>query len=207
MKNRKFQLDILKSLIREEIKLQKKKNLFEDVASTVAAADVSAAAGKLEIPVLEEPNYTPNGVVMIISNVKGYQTLNLLGFEHNGNKFVNSESAQYRKALSPSNKDYIQINWTFNTTKFNKVNREKKENVGLDKTFLNANEIKIGLTHDVQTKTINLTMSYPNKIVGETKRGRLHGDGMNDPNYNTYFTTNEVLDVLIPKNMKIQVNI
>jgi hypothetical protein len=206
MKNRKFQLDILKNLIKEEIKLLKKKNLFEDVASTIAStADVSVTA-KLGIPTLNL-NYTPNGVVMTILNANGYQTLNLLGFEHNENKFVDTETAQYRKALSPSNKDYIEINWIFNTTKFNKVNREKTENVTLNQTFLNANEIKIALTYDVQTKTINLTMSYPNKTVGQTKRGRLHGDGMNDPNYNTYFTTNEVLDVLIPKNMKIQVNI
>jgi hypothetical protein len=206
MKNRKFQLDILKSLIREEIKLQKKKNLFEDVASTLDSALETSAMGKLGIPTFEK-EYTTNGVDMKILNAKGYQTLNLLGFEHNENKFVSSETAQYRKTLNTYNRDYIQINWTFNTTKFNKVNREKTENVALNQTFLNDNEIKFALTYDIQTKTINLTMSHPNKTVGQTKRGRLHGDGMNDPNYNSYFTTNEVLDVLIPKNMKIQVNI
>jgi hypothetical protein len=79
MKN--YQLNILKTFIIEEIKLQKKNKffLYEDVASTVASADTSAA-GKLGIPVFNLTKKSTNGYEAVINNIAGYKFINIEGY-------------------------------------------------------------------------------------------------------------------------------
>ena len=188
MKNRKFQLDILKNLIREEIKLQNKKNLFEDVASTVTSTVTPT------IPKLEEPIYSNDGMTLIINNINGYQNLNLTGLAFDD---FNKGDSGYIMSVSPSTENFIKINWKFDTKKSGQIVKNLSN-------FINKDRIKFNITNDVNTKTINLNVQYRNDKEETFTRNLLH----NYPNPQTderLYTTDEKLDILIPKNNKLNV--
>jgi hypothetical protein len=77
MKNRKFQLDILKNLIKEEVK--KQFFLNEDITSDAASTDASAII-KLGTPMLNTPKKSTNGYQAIINDAKGYKFINIEGY-------------------------------------------------------------------------------------------------------------------------------
>jgi hypothetical protein len=79
MKNRKLQLEVLKSLIKEEVK--KQFFLSEDVTSDVASVDASAAV-KLGTPELVvQKSQDGSGLTVYINNVNGYKSFSLSGFD------------------------------------------------------------------------------------------------------------------------------
>ena len=107
MKNRKLQLEVLKSLIKEEVKKQFYFNENVDVASAVASADASSAI-KLGTPELVvDKSQDGSGLTVYINNVNGYKSFSLKGFD---------DYIKIIPVTSKKNLNYIQINYSLETT-------------------------------------------------------------------------------------------
>jgi hypothetical protein len=187
MKNRKFQLDILKNLIKEEIKLLKKKNLFEDVASTLDSTVSSTVIGKLGTPELKVYKADDgSGITIDIISVDGYENFDLKGFD----AFFNIKPPIFTKKSGKN--QIIRINYAIETTA-----KDPKYAQGvIDSMFFK-------LASNPTNKSIILELYYNFKLDAQYKQkygshydfnknfiiGELHGKN---------YTTEETLDIIIP---------
>jgi hypothetical protein len=196
MKNNKLQLQILKNLIKEEIKLHKIKMLNEDLSSTEAADVASGLA--LGEPELLTPIYSNNGLSATIINVKGYKILNLIGFD----EFYGGETQYTKKESTVGKDDIIKINWTFEITQ---IDAKSGTETPIDRVtnIINANTYKLSITYNKELKSIDLIFEY-GQPDGKKVRDRLHGAEAKGYAVKSNYKTDELLEILKPKNMNVQ---
>lgn len=182
MNNKKFQLNLLKTLIREEIKNQNEKYHFflnEDVASTIASTDVSAAV-KIGTPELVVDK-SETGMTVYINNVNGYKSFSLKGFDDYF-KIIPIVSKKVGNDMS------IKLNYTIET------------NSPSSKLLINSMFFKI--QSNPNDKSIILELYYDFKDKAKYKpdfdfnrdfrQAILHG---------VKYSTTEKLDILLPNSI------
>jgi hypothetical protein len=193
MKNRKFQLDILKSLIREEIKLQKKKNLFEDVASTLDSAVGSTVTGGLGTPELKDPDKSTDGsgMTLYIININGYENFKLKGFD----KYIKVKPIISK---NPNKNSFIKVVYKLDSTAEEKYYKKL------------VDSMKFRIQTNPTDKSITLELYYDFDLDAAYKEtygshydfnknfriGYLHSG---------YVTTDEILDITLPSNIKFDI--
>ena len=198
MKNRKLQLEVLKSLIKEEVK--KQFFLNEDVTSTVASADVSAA-GILGTPTFDIVKKTFNGYQCIINDVKGYKLINIEGYNtlrdigHNFN-LVDIVSNDATK------NNLINVLYTLEIGIYDKVTGGYEPTVGGNnyKKILNSINFDIKYNNDPKNPTITLVakgMELLNEILKLNTYYAKANDGI--AKYEVF----EKLELQVPKSMKV----
>ena len=184
MKNRKLQLEVLKSLIKEEVNKQFYFNENVDVASAVASADASVAI-KLGTPELVvDKSQDGSGITIYINNVNGYKSFSLKGFDD----YIKIIPVVTKKG---GNNSYIQINYGLETTA-----NEKGAKMLID-------TMNFKIQSNPTDKSIVLQLYYQFKYDAQykAKYGQIYDFNKNYRQgelYGENHRTTEKLDIFIP---------
>lgn len=188
MKDRNSQLNIIKNLIKEEIKLLKKNkfSLNEDIAATLDATAATDVAPIKDI----KPRVikSQNAINVDILDVKGYSLI-LKGLDdYIETKYVpTSDNNRLQVIYIPTAKDrnIMKRNSVYGTSDDVNVNMKPL----LDKT-------NMIVTTDKVNKTITVELKFDETFNKIQRLGGLHGGT---------FETDEILELQLPKTMKYQI--
>lgn len=190
MNNKKFQLGILKTLIKEEVKKQFYFNENVDVASAVASTDASSAT-KLGTPELVvQKSQDGSGITVYINNVNGYKSFSLKGFDD----YIKIIPVVNKKSGSNS---YIQINYGLETTA-----NEKGA-----KMLIETMQFKIQSNPTDKSIILQLYYDFPLDKAYKAKYGQIYDFNKNYRQgelHSGNYSTTEKLDIFIPVNIEFK---
>lgn len=185
MKNRKLQLEVLKSLIKEEVKKQFYFNENVDVASAVASADVSSAI-KLGTPELVvDKSQDGSGLTVYINNVNGYKSFSISGFD------------DYFKIIPANTKkgdNYIKVIYGIKTTSTQTIAQMLIDSMNFKmQTSPTDKSITLELYYDFKEHAkYNVRKDFD--INKGLRQGILHGN----------HRTDEKIDIFVPVGMQFK---